>query len=179
MTEPDEALLVRIAAGDEAALACFYDRHAPRLYGLLRKVLECRDDADDALQLVFVQVWRTASQYDATRGGVKGWLVLIARSRARDLRRRARHAEQMSPLGVCDVSDPAVPGDKRHQDSRLHRALAQVPAEQRAAIDLAFFHGMTYQEVAQHQTLPLGTVKTRIRSGLQRLRDLLTREGYA
>lgn len=172
----DEQLLARMADGEEDALNAFYARHAPYIYGLLLKLLAVREDAEDVLQKIFWQVWGSAARFDRERGSVRAWLVLIARSRARDLFRRKQAALKPVHLADTDIEDPTTICEKGENDSTLHRALQQVPSEQRSAIALAFFDGMTYEEVAREQTLPLGTVKTRIRSGLQRLRDLLSDE---
>lgn len=165
-----------MADGEEDALNAFYARHAPYIYGLLLKLLAVREDAEDVLQKIFWQAWGSAARFDSERGSVRAWLVLIARSRARDQFRRKRAFLKSVHLADTDIEDPATICEKVEDDSVLHRALQQVPSEQRSAISLAFFDGMTYEEVAREQTLPLGTVKTRIRSGLQRLRDLLSDE---
>lgn len=175
----DEQLIARMADGEEDALSAFYARHAPYIYGLLLKLLAVREDAEDVLQKIFWQAWGSAARFDSERGTVRAWLVLIARSRARDQFRRKQSALKPVHLADTDIEDPATRCAKGENDSTLHRALQQVPSEQRSAIALAFFNGMTYEEVAREQTLPLGTVKTRIRAGLQRLRDLLSDERLA
>ena len=175
----DEQLLARMADGEEDALNAFYARHAPYIYGLLLKLLAVREDAEDVLQKIFWQAWGSAARFDSERGSVRAWLVLIARSRARDQFRRKRALLNPVHLADTDIEDPATICAKDEDDSVLHRALQQVPSEQRSAIALAFFDGMTYEEVAREQTVPLGTVKTRIRAGLQRLRDLLGEERQA
>ena len=131
------------------------------------------------LQKIFWQAWGSAARFDSERGSVRAWLVLIARSRARDLFRSKQSSLKPVYLADTDIEDPATIYANSENDSTLHRALEQVPSEQRSAIALAFFDGMTYEEVAREQTLPLGTVKTRIRAGLQRLRDLLSDERLA
>ncbi len=175
----DEQLLARMADGEEDALNTFYARHAPYIYGLLLKLLAVREDAEDVLQKIFWQAWGSAARFDRERGSVRAWLVLIARSRARDLFRSKQSSLKPVHLADTDIEDPGTICAKGENDSTLHRALQQVPFEQRSAIALAFFNGMTYEEVAREQTLPLGTVKTRIRAGLQRLRDLLGDERLA
>jgi RNA polymerase sigma-70 factor, ECF subfamily len=171
--DSDEALLARIAGGESAALCAFYDRHSSLIYALLLRILNRAEDAEDALQLTFLQVWRSAQQYDAQRGSIRNWLILIARSRGRDVLRRQRKLGKAVSLSEADTQDPSTVLDKLNQDSRLHRALKEIPTEQSSAIALAFYGGMTYEEVAEKENLPVGTVKTRIRTGLQRLRNLL------
>jgi RNA polymerase sigma-70 factor (ECF subfamily) len=172
MASSDAELLHHVASGDRTAFAEFYDRHAGRVLGLLRAMLRAPADADDVLQETFAQVWARAAQYDPARSSAAAWLVLIARSRARDYQRRHRRIVSPPPEGAA----PAVQhGDlERRESAGLARsALDRLPAEQRAAVALSFFRGLTHEEIARVQSLPLGTVKTRIRLGMQRLRELL------
>lgn len=170
----DQHLLNCIAAGDQAAFAEFYDRHAPRVLSLLRKWLNPCGDAEDVLQEVFWQVWRRASQYDPGRAPPEVWLVLIARSRALDhLRQYRTEAPSTMRSEPSILNDPGGAVERREAAQQVRAALAELPEEQRTAITLAFFAGLTYEQVAQRLTIPLGTAKTRIRLGMRRLRDLL------
>lgn len=175
MNSPDVLLLTQIAAGDRLAFETLYDRYAPQLQGLLLRILRDPADAEDTLQEVFLQVWRTAARFDAARASGKAWLFLIARSRATDrLRRR-------SATGGSLEGEPAAASDPRHELERvesagaLRTALAQLPEAQRSAICLAYYGGLTYESVAREQGVPVGTIKTRIRLGMQHLRALLSR----
>lgn len=170
----DQQLVSRIASGDRAAFAEFYDRHAPAVLGLLLRLLGQRADADDVLQEAFLEVWRRAPQYDGARATPLGWLTLIARSRAVDHLRRRRPPNAPAPE-AADVmlADPADGLERREAAGCVRAALKQLPTEQRSAIGLAFFAGLTHEQVAQRLGVPLGTAKTRIRLGIQRLRALL------
>lgn len=177
MEHSDHQLLGRIASGDNAAFAAFYDRHAGRVFGLLSRWLRRQGDAEDVLQETFWQVWRRAGSYDPSRSPPTAWLQLIARSRALDhLRQRKRAAVPTEVEEPAEEHDPFCDLLRDEASHQVHSALAQLPDEQRKAIGLAFFGGLTYEQVAQSQAIPLGTAKTRIRRGMQRLRELLSEE---
>jgi RNA polymerase sigma-70 factor, ECF subfamily len=170
-------LIARMAAGDRPAFALFYDLHSPRVLGLLVRSLHHRADAEDVLQEVFHQVWRSAAQYSSQRSSPEVWVMLVARSRLLDfLRRRRRRSNESASM--CQVTTPHVDpwaGLARDETSQLmHGALAQLPKEQRTAISLAFFGGLTHREVAAQQAIPLGTAKTRILLGIKSLRRILS-----
>jgi RNA polymerase sigma-70 factor (ECF subfamily) len=174
MDTTDSQLLRRVAAGDKDAFAAFYDRHAPVVLGLLRRLLHQPGDADDVLQETFWQVWRQASTFDPARGAALGWVLMIARSRALDHLRRQR-----ATAALGDASEPlsfaeaAAALERDEASAHLRAALACLPDEQRSALRLAFYGGLTHAEVARRQGIPLGTAKTRIRLAMCRLRDLL------
>jgi RNA polymerase sigma-70 factor (ECF subfamily) len=168
----DQDLLHQIAAGDRSAFSAFYDRYAPRVWGLVSRILRRREDAEDALQTTFWHVWRSAAQYDATRARPEVWLLLLARSRALDQLRRQKPA----PLPEVEFPGRDQLGSGLEQSEnaqQVREALGQLPEEQASAIRLAFFAGLTHEQIAERQATPLGTVKTRIRRGIQRLRELL------
>jgi RNA polymerase sigma-70 factor, ECF subfamily len=175
----DQQALKRMADGDADAVAELYDRHARRVYSLALRILGDARDAEDVVQDVFVQAWRQASQYTTTRGVVAAWLLTLARSRAIDrLRaRRARADQGAGDLAEREVADPEPPIDwqflSAEQARLLRAALDRLPLLQRVAIELAYFEGLTHVEVAARLEEPLGTVKTRIRSGLTKLRETL------
>jgi RNA polymerase sigma-70 factor (ECF subfamily) len=175
-------LITRIAAGDRDAFGRFYDLLAPIAFGLIRRVLRDREAAADVLQEVFWQVWREAPQYDPQRGSPEAWLVMRAKTRAidrlRSIRRRDRTFVAPVDESVARSSDepaenPAVVAEDR---SLVQTALAQLPEPQRRVIELAFFDGLTQSEIATRLGEPLGTVKTRARLGLERLRGVLRGE---
>lgn len=168
-------LLTRVARGrDRTAFAAVYDRLAPRVYGFLLKLLGNRPDADDVLQETFLQVWNQAERFDPTRASPDGWVLMIARSRAGD-RLRKRAASKLVAEGANEPSTTAHPGERAEvadDARRVSAALARIPPEQRDLIRLAFYDGLTHEQIARTLGLPLGTVKTRIRLGMMRLRDL-------
>ena len=178
----DVELLQAIAAGDEQALARLYDRYRLILFGLTMRILNSRAEAEDVLQETLLQVWRRATDFDPARGKPFTWLVTLTRSRAIDrLRQRAardRLAESASTLVPDEASDAVT--DTLHAEQReiVTRALAQLPEEQREALYLAYYEGLTQSEIAVRLATPLGTVKTRMRSGMMKLRELLKDQSY-
>ena len=177
--------VVRIAGaarGDGGALAALYDRHARSVYSIALRVVGDEADAEEVVQEVFDQAWRQASRYDRARGTVAAWLVTMARTRAID-RLRARRArpdraglepdQAWSRLPAANP-DPAEALDAERDVTRIRQALQRLPLIQRVAIELAYFEGLTQTQIAARLEEPLGTVKTRIRVGLLKLRDALT-----
>lgn len=182
--QDDEACVARAAAGDAAALATLYDAHARPVYSLVLRIVGDEADAEDVLQDVFAQAWRQAARYDASRGTVAAWLLNMARTRAID-RLRSRRARPDAGATTTDetwrdLPAPAAdPGDAlaaAEDAARVRKALGELPLLQRLAIELAYFEGLTQSEIAQRLEQPLGTVKTRIRLGLLKLRDALSGE---
>jgi RNA polymerase sigma-70 factor (ECF subfamily) len=178
----DLASVARAADGDGSAIADLYDAHSRAVYSLALRVVGDQADAEDVLQEVFAQVWRQAARYDARRGTVAAWLLTIARTRAID-RLRARRARPDSGAAASDeatgllVAPLADPGEALAAEENAHRvraALHQLPLLQRLAIELAYFEGLSQSEIAERLEQPLGTVKTRIRLGLLKLRDALS-----
>jgi RNA polymerase sigma-70 factor (ECF subfamily) len=173
MQVSDTELVARIAAGDRAAFTEFYDRHSAAVFGLLVKMLPQRGDAEDVLQETLLQVWRQAGRFDPKRASPFGWVVMMARSRAVDRLRQKAASPTSKPPERSVVPETESMIERDENAVRIRRALDLLPAEQRTAIDLAFYGGLTYEEVADRQAIPLGTAKTRIRSGMHRLRRLL------
>jgi RNA polymerase sigma-70 factor (ECF subfamily) len=170
----DEQLISRIADGDALALAELYDHYAPRVLGLLVKMLPSRSDADDVLQEVFWQVWRNAGRYDSQRGSPSVWLLVMARSRALDALRRKKASVPLEDFAEPSAwSPPSGDIERRESSDRIRRALAELTDDQQQAIRLSFFGGLTHPEIAEKLATPLGTVKTRIRLGMKRLRTVL------
>ena len=178
----DLELVRRMAAGDESALGTLYDRYSPLLHAVALRIVGDPDDAEEVLEDAFWQAWRQAGRYEQARGGLSTWLVMIARSRAVDrvrARRRVREErwEEMPPATVETQGDPAAsPFDHAESDElrrMVGRAVATLPPEQRQTVELAYFRGMSQTEIAEATGQPLGTVKTRARLALQKLRDAL------
>ena len=173
----DVELLKAIAAKDEASLALLYDRYRVILFGLLMRILNNREEAEDVLQEVFLQVWRKAADFDENRGRPFTWLVTLGRSRGidrlRTLAARDRVAEAGAREASEEISDAATDAFKSEQRGLVTNALAQLPDEQKRPIILAYFNGLSQSEIATRLDTPLGTVKTRMRTGLRKLRELL------
>ena len=183
MDEPQGAELVaRMARGDVQAFERFYDRYASLAFGLIRRVVGERDAAEDVLQEVFWQVWKEAGAYDPARGSVEAWLVMRAKTRAIDRLRARRRAAQVgaAPLAEAAAVDAAPAGDDvaAAVESRgvVEGLLARLPEAQRRVIELAFIGGLTQVEIAARLGEPLGTVKTRCRLALERLRAMMAPE---
>lgn len=169
-------LLQRMAQGDGDALRELYDRHARAVYSLAVRILRSQPDAEDVVQEVFTQAWAQAARYDASRGTVAAWLLMQARSRAID-RLRGRKLRPEGAASAPDTRDPGAGADAQvlagEYAGRVRDALNTLTAPQRTAVELAFFEGLTYSQVAEHLNQPIGTVKTRIRQGLLRLKAAL------
>ena len=178
-TVADRAALERMARGDQDALGEIYDRHGRLVYSLALRIVRDQSDAEDIVQEVFSQAWRQAARYDASRGTVLGWLLTLTRSRAIDrLRGRRVRPEPATDEAVLNaIPDRAAPADVQAvwagQATQIRSAIEGLSVLQRVAIELAFYEGLTHAEIAERLELPLGTVKTRIRQGLLKLRDRL------
>jgi len=176
---PDSALIAKMMSGDESALSTLYDRYAPMLFGMLMRVLNDRQAAEEVLQDLFLQLWRNAGQFDANRGSLPAWLMVIGRNRAISRLRGRRDREVLEEeegdfagtfASPQNIEDEAA----RNQMARtVSSALQQLPPEQRQAVELAYFEGMTQSEIASKTGIPLGTVKTRVRTAMQTLRQTL------
>jgi RNA polymerase sigma-70 factor (ECF subfamily) len=181
----DAELVRRMRSKDERALGTFYDRWFPVVHGVVSRMLESPDDVEEVVEDAFWQAWRQAERFEVERGSVQTWLLTIARSRALD-RLRARRRLREDPLVDTTTSEPdtsapipAAPGDpladaEHAERSRIVRAaLADLPAEQREALELGYFGGLSQSEIAEQTGQPLGTIKTRMRLALQKLRERL------
>lgn len=173
------ALIARMARGDELALTAFYDRTNRLIFGLLLRILNDAGQAEEVLLDVYMQVWRQAAKYDARRGKTLAWLVTIARSRAID-RLRSTRQEEMRRESL-DSSDHTLALSTRFEDPTVapemqrvvRSALDSLPPEQREVIEMAYYLGLSHSEIAARLNQPLGTVKTRTRLGMMKLREQL------
>jgi RNA polymerase sigma-70 factor (ECF subfamily) len=166
----DETLLAGMAGGDPDAASAFVRRYQARVFGLVLTIVHTPAVAEEVSQEVFLKAWRHASSYDARRARVSSWLLTIARNAAIDAV-RYRHEEPMDPDILSSLLAPVDRDDETTTNLALRDTLAALPAEQRRPIVLMAFQGMTAQEIATRYDVPLGTVKTRVRRGLRRLRD--------
>ena len=170
-----EDLMVEVARGRKSAFSEVYDQTASLVYGLVLRVVRAPSIAEEVTQEVYLQVWRQATRFDPDKGSAKTWITTLAHRRAVDAVRRSessRQREAASPPDPPgrDAAEAAIESDERR---RLQAALDELTSLQRESIELAYFGGLTYREVAQRLDAPLGTVKTRMRDGLIRLRSVL------
>lgn len=173
----DRALLRAVAARDKEALQQLYTRHSATLFALGLKILSDRAEAEDVLQDAFVQIWKTAGSFDDGRGKPLGWFIMLTRSRAIDRLRSRKTRTHLSESVAQDASlngPAATPADQAlasEAQRAVRDAVDALPAEQRIPIEMAYFGGLTQFEIAQQLSQPLGTVKTRMRAGMMRLRE--------
>jgi RNA polymerase sigma-70 factor (ECF subfamily) len=174
-------LIHGMAAGDREMFSQFYDRYAPLVYPLIVRIVRERGDAADVLQEVFWESWQSARTYDPVRGTPEAWIVMRARTRAIDRVRSVRRRGETFTMPIDEAVAATRPerGDDAAEQAEdrglVLGALAQLPEAQREVIELAYYGGLTQTEIAARIKQPLGTVKTRIRTGLERLRSLVKR----
>ncbi len=180
----DSDLIARAADGDEHAMAVLYDRYGQVLHALAYRIVGERADAEEVVLDTFAQAWRDATRFEAARGSVAGWLTTIARSRALDLVRARSRRDRITASAAADrpESPPAMGGWRADPSSGVYHserreqvqlALDTLSPPQRRAIELAFFEGLSQSEIAELLKEPLGTIKTRVRLGMQKLRECL------
>jgi RNA polymerase sigma-70 factor (ECF subfamily) len=186
--DADLELVRRMQAGDEQALGAFYDRWFPVVSGVVARILRSDGDVEDVIEETFWQAWRQADRFVEGRGSVQTWLLTIARSRALDRLRAAkrRREESLDEPGALDAvsaapddlppssaSDPSLGVERAERRRLVLAALADLPGEQRQALELGYFGGLSQTEIAEQTGQPLGTVKTRMRLAMQKLRERL------
>lgn len=181
----DLEVVARLTAGDERALGALYDRYGALAFSLASAIVHDSADAEEVVADTFAQIWRTAKSFDATRGSVVAWVSTITRTRSLDLirsqKRRARILDEAAAMSDSDSSpglSSGVPSPDRgvemsEAQQLVRRSLADLPAPQRLVLELAYFGGLSQSEIAEHLSEPLGTVKTRMRSGMEKLRQAL------
>ena len=167
---PDTDLIAKIARGQQASLGALYDRHAGLLLAVLTRILGDNQEAEDVLHEVFLEVWQRAADYDPQRGSVRAWLVMRARSRGLD-RARALGRARALPTEGLSVEGPPLPPPA--DVISVRRALQQLAPELRILLELGYYAGMSSAEIAQHEQLAIGTVKSRVARALAELRESL------
>jgi len=181
-TDAAVVLLARIAQGDREAFGRFYDAFAGLALGLIRRILRDPAASEEVLQEVFWQIWQEAGRYDSRRGSPEAWVVMRSKTRAIDKLRAMRRREKtfVAPLDESVTRSTEAPGENpgvaAENRGLVRSALDELPEAQRRVVELAFFEGLTQSEIASRLGEPLGTVKTRARLGLERLKGLIKRE---
>jgi RNA polymerase sigma-70 factor (ECF subfamily) len=171
-TKSDAELAAAAAAGNAESMGELFDRHAGRMKSLALRIVRSPDEAEDVVQEVFVQAFRQASRFDAARGNVLAWLSMMTRSRSLDRWRRRTTRRETVVSEAHEVEAPPAAGDDL-AGFAVKSALSDLPVDQREPLELAYWDGMSQSEIAEHLRLPLGTIKTRMRTGLKRLREML------
>jgi RNA polymerase sigma-70 factor (ECF subfamily) len=166
----DLSLVWAIRSGDERAMASLYDRYSSIVYAVALRVLGNTGAAEDVLQEVFIQLWRNPQAFDSSRGNLGAWLGVISRNRAIDSLRKRRPEIDIADVVVSVEPDLAGEAERVQAMKRVRVVLAGMPGAQRTALEMAYFEGLTHSEIAAKTGEPLGTIKTRIRAGLQALR---------
>ncbi|KFF58570.1 RNA polymerase sigma factor SigK [Cryobacterium sp. MLB-32] len=171
-------LLARVATGDQSAFGELYDQIAPRVLGLVKRLLIDHAQSEEVVQEIFLEIWQTATRYEATRGGASTWIMTMAHRRAVDrIRSSQAGRDRDSKIGIRDLAvaydHVAETVEVRIEHERVEKAMSRLTQLQRQAVSLAYYGGYTHSEVAGMLKIPLGTVKTRLRDGLIRLRDEL------
>ncbi len=166
----DLALVRAVRAGDESAMAALYDRYSPVVYSVALRVLKDTSGAEDVLQDIFMQLWRNPAAFDSSRGNMGAWLAVISRNRAIDTLRRRRPESDIEDVVISVQPDLALDVERARAMDKVRGTLQGMPAAQRSALEMAYFDGLSHSEIAEKTGEPLGTIKTRIRTGLLVLR---------
>lgn len=169
-SQDDATLLALVRRGDEHAMASIYDRYSKIVYSVALRVLRDPASAEDVLQEVFLQVWRSPERFVAIRGSLGGWLTVVTRNRSIDALRRKKPYDTIDDLSLASQYDLAAEAERNTMAEKARVVIYKLPPEQRKTLEMAFFDGLTHSEIAEMTGDPLGTVKTRIRSALTTLR---------
>jgi RNA polymerase sigma-70 factor, ECF subfamily len=167
---PDLASVTAIKSGDQSAMAELYDRYSSVVYAVALRVLGDTGAAEDVLQEIFLQLWRNPGAFDSARGSLGAWLAVITRNRAIDALRKRRPETDIEDVIVSVAPDLAGEADRSRAAAKVRDVLGSMPTAQRSALEMAYFEGMSHSEISSKTGEPLGTIKTRIRSGLIALR---------
>jgi RNA polymerase sigma-70 factor, ECF subfamily len=176
-TVTDEALIARVLERDEAALGTLYDRHARVAFSLAYRIVNDPETAEEVVQEAFLTVWRRAETYRPERGSARTWLLTVVRNRAIDMVRGRASTTPTTPvddLPLVALDSPEAEAIRSVEARVVRDAMAELPPEQRTVVELAYFGGLAYPEIAARTGVPLGTVKSRMRLALERLRALLS-----
>jgi RNA polymerase sigma-70 factor, ECF subfamily len=166
----DMRLVARIRAGDQKALSELYDRYSKVVYGVALRILHDTGAAEDLLQDIFLQLWRKPDAFDSSRGSLAAWLAVIARHRSIDRLRQRRPETDIEDCVIVTATDLRDETERSLVIEKVRVVMNEMGPDQRTAMEMAFFEGLTHTEIAEKTGEPLGTIKTRIRSGLQMLR---------
>ena len=166
----DMRLVARVRAGDQQALSELYDRYSKVVYGVALRILHDTGAAEDLLQDIFLQLWRKPDAFDSSRGSLAAWLAVIARHRSIDRLRQRRPETDIEDCVIVTATDLRDETERSLTIEKVRVVMTEMSADQRNAMEMAFFEGLTHTEIAEKTGEPLGTIKTRIRSGLQMLR---------
>ena len=166
----DMRLVARVRAGDQQALSELYDRYSKVVYGVALRILHDTGAAEDLLQDIFLQLWRKPDAFDSSRGSLAAWLAVIARHRSIDRLRQRRPETDIEDCVIAGGPDLRDETERALVVEKVRSAMQEMSSDQRTALELAFFQGLTHTEIAEKTGEPLGTIKTRIRTGLQQLR---------
>jgi RNA polymerase sigma-70 factor, ECF subfamily len=172
--QDDAVLLNLVQRGDESAMAALFDRYSKVVYSVALRVLRDPSSAEDVLQEIFMQIWRSPDGFVATRGSLGGWLAVVSRNRAIDALRRKRPTESVEEMTLASNYNLADEAERNSLMDKARGVIQLLPIEQRKTLEMAFFDGLTHSEIAEMTGDPLGTVKTRIRSALTSLRKAFT-----
>jgi RNA polymerase sigma-70 factor, ECF subfamily len=166
----DGALIAAVRSGNQEAMAQLYDRYSSVVYSVALRVLGETGAAEDVLQEIFMQLWRSPGAFDASRGNLAPWLAVIARNRAVDTLRKRRPQTEITETIVSVEPDLAAESDRGRVTDKVRSVLKEMAAPQRQALEMAYFEGYSHSEISAKTGEPLGTIKTRIRAGLMLLR---------
>lgn len=171
-------LLQRVASGDRGAFSDLYDATSSRLFGLIRRLIVDPAQSEEVMQDVYLEIWQTSTRFDQAKGSALSWMFTLAHRRAVDRIRSAQASRDRDMrIGVRDLGVPvdtvAEEAEVRIEHEKVHEAMSQLSDLQRECVSLAYYSGLTHTEIAAKLSVPLGTVKTRLRDGMIRLRDVL------
>jgi RNA polymerase sigma-70 factor (ECF subfamily) len=169
----DESLLGRVRSRDQVAMTAIFDRYGSMVYSVALRVLKDPPAAEDVMQQIFYEVWENPSNFVPGRGSLAGWLAVVARNRAVDVLRRRKPSDPIEEVELAAQSNLAVEAERNIMMERIRIHLLRLPQDQQNSLELAYFEGLSHSEVAEQTGVPLGTVKTRIRSALISLREAM------